>query len=97
MNSGPDTDSKKELIPSTDATAPPAPSPSEWTMRLYSSSTPLSTTPDVSTLQLIGQRTIRAIDFRDVEDFRKVRIKDLTIMYMLFCLISCLAVCTINA
>ena len=42
-------------------------------MRLYSSSQPLYSTPDVSTLKLIGQRTIRTIDFRDADDFRKVR------------------------
>jgi hypothetical protein len=73
LNSGPDTDSKKELIPSTDPAAPPAPSPSEWTMRLYSSSEPLNKMPDVSSLTFLGHRTVRSIDFRDVDDFKQVK------------------------
>jgi hypothetical protein len=70
--SGPDTDGVKMLIPSSDATAPPSPNPSEWTMRLFWSLNPLSSMPDVANLKLISQKTIRAIDFRNAADLQKV-------------------------
>ncbi len=91
--SGPDTDSKKELIPSTDPAAPPAPTPSEWTMRLYSSSEPLSKMPDVSTLSFLGHRTVRSIDFRDADDFKQV----IKIRYVRRCVIKLKSRFLINA
>ena len=53
---------------------PSLPIPGTWSLRVYTSTGPLSTTPDVNLLTLVGKARIPKIDFqgRNGGDFKKV-------------------------
>jgi hypothetical protein len=67
---GPDTEGEPVDVPSIDSTAPPPPPPSRWTLRTYQSAERLSVIPELKDVALVGEATVPAVNFEDLQDFR---------------------------
>ena len=79
FSSGPDTyrgpyvGNPYVLIPSSDPSAPVMAKPSKFLMRLYASKSLPNYLPDVSVLTALGEAVVPFIDFKDTNEFRKVK------------------------